>query len=217
IELDDYDEIVHYDAPTSIHSLDLIAQLVPTVEGYARKWKLLHLLHQALRIHGLGSLGFLDIDPQPHLDMILRDDVNVKELWKAMIDLLSQQIDRGGPTVGLDIKGVSQHIGLARRVETVIQNRKEELSSIKIPKTADGFDLHSLACTAYGFEVLTALRMNLTTNKEGILHLQEKVRELGFELETTEDREVPDPVQMSDAMKEYIWALVEFNARKISM
>jgi Leucine-rich repeat (LRR) protein len=213
-DLDDYDEIVRYDAPTLIQSLDLITQLVSVISKSGRKWKLLHLLHQALRVHGLGSLGFLDIDPQQQLEMVVRDDVNVEELKETMIGLLFQQIDRHGPTVGLDIKDVSQYTALAQRVETVIQNRKEELSRVKIPKTADGFDLRPLALTAYGFEVLTALRMNLTTDKEGLVHLQAKVRELGFELETTEDKDVPNPVQMSDSMKEYIWKLVDNNSHR---
>jgi len=217
IELDDYDEIVHYDAPTSITHLDLIAQLVPTVEGYAREWKLLHLLHQALRIHGLGSLGLLDVDPQEHLDRMLSNQVDVKELEKTMVELASQQIDRGGPTIGLDIKGVSQHIELARRVETIVAARKEELSRVTIIKNADGCDLRPLALTAYGFEILTALGMNLTTDKEGLSLIQEKVRELGCELKTTEEKESQDPVQISEGLKEYIENLVEYNARKQSM
>lgn len=47
----------------------------------------------------------------------------------------------------------------------------------------------------------------------GILQARERMAELGATLETTDDEDVPDSVQMCDALKEYICKQVEHVAR----
>jgi hydroxymethylpyrimidine/phosphomethylpyrimidine kinase len=73
-------------------------------------------------------------------------------------------------------------------------------------------DLRELELTAYGYEILTALGMHLTTNLEGLERVKNAFAEQGFELKTG-DTSVSG-VKMGDELKQAIWWIIDNRGRR---
>jgi hypothetical protein len=165
-----------------------------------------------LKLRGLSWLGFLDIDPIQCLRSILDDDVDIDELRDSLIEVVCKQIDKGGTTIGLDIVRMQEYGELAKRVDRVIELRRDEIERVAV--YAGRYVIRSLVLTAYGFNIIRALEMG---NQESIdtKLVMDTFAELGFTPKVKRDwHDVPDLVEISDSLKEYIWWVI--SKRKLS-
>ena len=206
-----------YNAPKELRSLELIKRLTRKKPLIRKKWKRHHLLQQALKLFNLEGLGLLDIEPLWYLKRMFSLDVDIDELKESFIKILCKQIERGGPTIGLDIDWMLVEVPeLANLVDDVIRLRRCEIDNIVlIQKNPNRFDIRQLALTAYGYEYMIAAGMGVFTDKYGYTTLSNRFLNLGFEKpKVIEKRDDLESDHLSPPLKQYIWRLVEYNARK---
>ncbi len=175
-------------------------------QPFPRDWRLHHYLHQVLRLRGLSWLGLLDVDPFQYLYKIYDDDLDNDELRDSLIEIVCEQIDKGGPTIGLEIEKMQEYGELAKRIGRVLELRKEEIERVAI--YAGRYVIRSLALTAYGFIVIRALEIGGQESIDTKL-VVDTFAELGFTPKVKRDwHDVPNLVEISDGLKEYIWWLL---------
>ena len=108
----------------------------------------------------------------------------------------------------MDVEYLRDHVTeLTPRIKTIIDLRRDEMEHIYILKTLDTIDLRPLWLTAYGFQVLSGLKLGLECSEEEFEMVQNAIQKLGFEIEVREDKSVDYPDTISPELREYIWRL----------
>lgn len=163
----------------------------------------------------LRSLGFLDEDISDQIltiPSITPIEIARETIEPFVLDALCNQIDKGGTTIGLDIEGVMHHAGLVSRVTRIIELRESEMKRVRVPVFKRNiFNIHNLRAlwlTAYGHQVLSALKMPLEIREEGFEIVTEAFEKLGYNIRTTNRRKISKPVNISSDLKQYIWSLI---------
>ena len=176
-------------------------------EHFQHNFRVQHDMCQAL---GLGTYGFVDYDlTDTFLSVSPETSTNEaqEKVANALVEAIAASVDRDGPTTGLDIENLfSKHGEIVSRTQRIIELRNKELERVTVSMNEREVDLKELWLTAYGYRVLMALGMSLTTDSEGLKKITGAFDTLGYELKIDESSK--PGVNMSDEMKESIWWIV---------
>jgi hypothetical protein len=200
---------VYFDRPLKLNSFDLLERLLPVVKEWEESWKMYHIAHEALRLHGLDHFGLIDVDPSQYMSLALDSD-NSKQLEQYIVDLVYKQIENKGTTIGLDLQALVGYEKLSQHMDTVARLREEELSRVSIKKERFWYDLRMIALTYHGFKLMIETGLDLTIDKTDFTKLQKSYAKLGTELKVTASNYDLDILHISENMRKYIWALVKF-------
>ena len=167
---------------------------------------------------GLGNYGFIDCNLWEAIDPLISSPetsfATVRyPLIEAIVEEISIAADMGAATTGLRIDEVASiHPEIARKSHEIIKTRNKEMQRVQVrvkdewDDPEEMYDLSDLWLTAYGYEVLSALDMRLTTDLEGLKQIESALAELGFNLKTGKTSVLG--AKMSDEMKWVIWWIV---------
>lgn len=168
---------------------------------------------------GLRHLGYIDSDLRACFDG-LSNEITVREatalIASAIVEKLVGIIDSGGSTIGLDIEHCTQYGDLASRLDAVLHLRQQEMENVEISFFGGEYDLRGLWLTAYGFEILRALKMGFTTDKTGVEKIMNILENSGFTIKVVKNEAVSYPSHVSCSLKKYIWWLVQQFASPVS-
>ena len=118
----------------------------------------IQLTNGILKRLGLKHLGIIDRDLTDVFLSTSRDMSfdNIRRLVEPhVVEAISQQIDRMGTTIGIDIVEITKYGELAKRIPDINNLRKKEvewiISQKQVPKS-----LSEISLSAYGFDIVTA-------------------------------------------------------------
>ena len=168
-----------------------------------------------LQTLGLKHYGFIDTDLR-ELFLSLSQDSSIesirKQVSERIVEEIATTVDEGGAMTGLAIEELhTKHGVFAKSVQRIIELRQGEMQRVVVGVKGNEVDLRELYLTAYGYEVLTALRMRLITDSKGLDRTKKALAELGFKLKT--GKTSVSAVQMSDELKQVIWWITENRGR----
>ncbi|MCK4566194.1 MAG: leucine-rich repeat domain-containing protein [Candidatus Thorarchaeota archaeon] len=168
-----------------------------------------------IRAFGFDELRGFDGDIRDFLLGILgiMEYSELSEKFHAyLINGIRTQIEHGGSTLFFDVEKMGT-TEAAILIPPLLEQRKREMSDIRIPEQNGVYDLRPLLYTGYGLELTTSLNLGVTTNKERYDLLQEALYTLGFKIQIETDLTYnllkslsePYPIKnMSAEMRDYI-------------
>ncbi len=148
----------------------------------SRYW--FHLQHGLLEGLGMDELAGFDGDPRMLLESAQHEidsDAALDSIYDRTVELLSEQVKREGPTLFLHV-GTMRNTRASKLIPGIIKRRKKEIEAIKVPFFRGRAFLQSLWLTSYGFHLLKALRIGVSTDSRGLEKVKAAVKEMGFEL-----------------------------------
>jgi hypothetical protein len=157
---------------------------------------------------GLADFGFVDCNLIEKLESFSLDE-STSDIQATLSTILSEcilvAVSRKGPTTGLNLERLAlMHGDVAARIQDIVEQRKSEIENIRISYNEHNVvDLKNLWLTAHGFDILTALGMNLTADEKQLEDIQKLFASLDLELRVSESP--TSIVNMSDELKECIW------------
>ncbi|RDE15276.1 MAG: hypothetical protein C4K48_04320 [Candidatus Thorarchaeota archaeon] len=153
---------------------------------------------------GMEELAGFDGNPKQLLkgtdgNMSFKDARRV--VFDNAIELLEEQLENGGPTLFLDTDRMRE-TRASKLIPGIAERRKQEVEEVILPVKGSKVNLETLWMTHYGFEILKALRLDLTTNLEGLHIVRTSFEELGMEIQTQKASTVSPayPVTVSRSM-----------------
>jgi hypothetical protein len=198
-----------YQRPQTISTWSFLHKIVRTFEN---DWR---VKQDVLCAMGLSNLGYIDFDM---IDLFLSIPASTpieqarEHVLHLLIDRIVKEIHNDLVTTGLKLEEMAtQHRDIAKMFQQIVEIRKREMELVRVGLQSDLVDLRELYLTAYGYEVLTALGMRLTTSLEGLEQVRKNLADLGYELKTSEFS--VSGVQMSDELRGTIWWIVENRGR----
>lgn len=164
--------------------------ILETLDTYENEGIQLHL--DLLYALGFGYLGYIEADISEILKRVsdnTKIEVGRKEILPLLLEQVFAQIETKGQTTGLHLdEAMKQHTEFVVLAPTILDLRKKEMAKVRVPFVGDEANLRYLWLTAYGFQILSALKMRLYTNQEGLLKIRESLQGLGYNLRTTTAR-----------------------------
>jgi len=148
----------------------------------SRHW--FHLQRGLLEGLGMDELAGFDGNPRMLLDTLSDDDDSesaLDSIYDRAVELLSDQVKKGGPTLFLNI-GTMRNTRASKLIPEIIKQRQREIETLTIPVLRGRAFLQSLWLTSYGFHLLSALRVGLSTDSRGLEKAKAAVAEMGYEL-----------------------------------
>jgi hypothetical protein len=134
----------------------------------------------------ISEIAGFDGDPRLLLDNTVMK-MSYEEARQAIFDtavkLLEEQIHSGGPTLFLDIIGL-KNTSASKLIPLIVETRKHEVEKTTILIKGSKVFLRPLWITHYGFKILSASGMGLTTDLDNLESLRKNFDELGINLET---------------------------------
>ena len=125
-----------------------------------------------------------DGDPNNLLDLAVMK-MSFEEAQQVIIDqavqLIERQLNEGGPTLFLDIEKM-QKTSASKLIPMIVEQRKHELENSTVLVKGSKVFLRPLWLTHYGFKILSATGMGMTTDLEGLHYLKTSFNELDMEL-----------------------------------
>ncbi|MFX1603248.1 MAG: leucine-rich repeat domain-containing protein [Promethearchaeota archaeon] len=143
-----------------------------------------HLQRGLLEGLGMDELAGLDGDPRRLLDVASDNDDSesaLDSIYDRAVELLSNQITTGGPTLFLNI-GKMRNTRASKLIPEITMQRHVEMESLSIPVLRGRAFLQSLWLTSHGFQLLKALRIGLSTDSRGLEEVKAAVAEMGYDL-----------------------------------
>jgi hypothetical protein len=143
-----------------------------------------HLQHGLLEGLGMDELAGFDGDPRMLLEATQNEvdsEAALDSIYDRAVELLSEQVKRGGPTLFLNI-GAMRNTRASKLIPAIIRQRKKEIEAVTIPVLRGRAFLQSLWLTSYGFHLLEALRIGFSTDSRGLEKVKAAVEEMGHEL-----------------------------------
>jgi len=139
-------------------------------------------------LQGLGITEIGGIDSDPRMLLELTDyRMSFEEARQAIFDratqLLEWQLNDGGPTLFLDIEKM-RDTSASKLIPLIVEQRQHELENSAILIKGSTVFLKPIWLTHYGFKILLASGMGLTTDLEGLDSLRKSFDELDLELVT---------------------------------
>jgi len=194
-----------YDRPTNMYPWPFLQKMAKNPKADFRT------LQDILAALGLKEYGFIDKKMRSKLISIPQKTPiqDVKEKIRRILrDSILYALDGNGATTGLVVENVARyHPEIAIRMQDIIKLRTAEIEQVSIKASGDTIDLRELWLTAYGYEILSALKMRCTTNRDGLQRIKAAMSEAGLELKTGNIGE--SSVQMSLELKKAIWWIVK--------
>lgn len=197
--------------PPSLRYLPVEAKLWSYIHHALDAYKAegIRVHHDLLHALGFGYLGFIDADIPKILKLVGEEtsiDSGKEEVLPLLVEQMIMQIKTKGPTTGLNLdEAMKKHADFVVLVPEILKRRKTEIEEVCVLKMNNLYGLRYLWLTAYGFEILKALKMNLHTNQDGLHQIQEALDKLGYELKITNAQRAASPVRMSRKLMGCIW------------
>ncbi|MGY5853109.1 MAG: hypothetical protein RTU92_06045 [Candidatus Thorarchaeota archaeon] len=157
---------------------------------------------------GISELGGIDCDPRQILapvDSNLDFQAAKNEIYNHCVNLLEEQIANGGPTAFLSVEGMKN--GRASKlIPALLEQRQKEIEETVIPIFGRKAFLYHLWMTAYGLELLPAMRMGMDTTLGGLSSIINSLDRIGLTLNTQDVEEEPEftTSPVSDSMRDQI-------------
>ncbi len=200
---------VVYARPTDTYTWQFLLRVA---QEQGTNWRVQQDILHAL---GLGEYGFIDHDLADLFRSIPVDtsvELAREHVAKILVNEIVRAVDTDGATTGFKVEELlAQHGEIAVRTQRIIELRGVEMQRVVVGVSDTEVDLRELYLTAYGYNILTALSMHLTTNLEGLERVRTALGELGFELKTGETSK--SGVKMSNDLTEVIWWILKNKGR----
>ncbi|MFX1561534.1 MAG: hypothetical protein ACFFBL_13175, partial [Promethearchaeota archaeon] len=113
----------------------LVHEIASQLTSRNPDWMHYHLLQSLLSSLDMSWMGFLDGNPNEHLEFILprlEQPQGHAEIHDYVTKKICEQIDAGGTTIGVDIERMIQHAHFAVRVGRVLEQRRREVEAAEI-------------------------------------------------------------------------------------
>jgi len=194
-----------YSSPSRLYSWSFLYKII---EQFKNDYRIQHDILAAL---DLADYGFIDRDLTDTFLAIAPETSteDVREiLIKFLVEKITAVVDRDGPTIGLNLeKLLAKHGEIVARAQRILELRKREIEQATIQVEYGEWDLRELWLTTYGYEVLSAMDMGLTTNYEGHEQIKNAFAELGQKYKI--DDSPVSREDMSNELKECIWWIAD--------
>ena len=201
-----YHEIINFDALSYLPSLESIRYVFPHIRKHEPPWKLLHLFRNTLIHLNLGWIGYLDVEVKQCERLVkkLLFDSFTADVQTDLINALIEQIDRGGPTIDLDVESMKDYGELVIRIDDVVEQRIREMERQVVPilghvvfdeeikdlleSVGESIDTHyaelrMLWLSAYGYEVLTSLNLRTVCEMKHFSKVEDAFSALEYDLQ----------------------------------
>ncbi|NHJ14525.1 MAG: leucine-rich repeat domain-containing protein [Candidatus Thorarchaeota archaeon] len=134
-----------------------------------------------------------------------------KKLYAGVVELLQEQIEKGGSTFFLDVEAMKETQG-ASLAEHIVERRNREIEDAVVPIKGGRVHLEPLWLTVHGFHILSSLKMPLkTTTPKKFKQVENAFAEQGFKVKTAKFKEErlakQYSVAMSSELRQYILEL----------
>ena len=162
---------------------------------------------------GMEELAGFDGNPMQLLKDT-RGNMSFKDARRTVFDnvigLLQEQLDHGGSTLFLDTDRMRK-TRASKLIPGIVERRKMEVEKVVLPIKGSNVLLEPLWLTHYGYQILRALRLGLTTNLEGLHIIRTSFDELGMEIQTQKASTVSpmNPVTVSRSMHLYTLSYIQ--------
>ena len=131
-----------------------------------------------------SMLDGFDGDPRLLIDNAV-SKMSFAEAQQAIFDsavkLLEEQLQKDGPTLFLDIEDMRE-TSASKLIPLIVEKREDEVEKSTLLVKGSKVFLRPLWMTHYGFKILSASGMGLTTDLEGLETLRKRFDELELEL-----------------------------------
>jgi len=201
-----YDELKkRYDWAHLRERIDTALQRMTPMHWYGAQRGLLQGL-------GISEIAGYDGHPRMLLDntvMKMSYEEARQVIFDTTVKLLEDQILSDGPTLFLDI-GKMKDTSASKLIPLIVDKRKEEVENTPILIKGSKVFLKPLWLTHYGFKILTANEMGMTTDLEGLESIRGSFDELDIEIATEKTTDVKDisVTTASKGMQTHIFNLV---------
>ncbi|MGY5863467.1 MAG: hypothetical protein RTV41_02625 [Candidatus Thorarchaeota archaeon] len=135
-------------------------------------------------------------------------------LYDMLIDEVSEQIKKEGPTLFLDVERLVHTKGVIL-IPHILERKKREIEDARVYICETQVDLRDLWKTSIGFDILTALEMRLETDIYGLERMKQSLEGIGMKVSivSISKKEFKDgmaekqrTVKMSDEMQSFVYA-----------
>jgi hypothetical protein len=173
-------------------------------------WRHYHLLQCVLASLGLSWIGYLDVNPFSLLNRIFFKMKLPQGNQKAVdhvISLVCSQIDKGKPTIGLDVEMMIEYGDLVPRIKQVLVQRLHEIANATVAVNDEKADLSNLWLTSYGYDALKALGVGTSCSLDTFAMIKREFRKHNIGFKTSDDSIRGLNNGISFGMREYLWRL----------
>jgi hypothetical protein len=163
----------------------------------------------------MEELSGFDGDPMLLLEHTdgLTDYANVRDkIYDNAIVLLEEQIDKGGPTLFLDLQKMSD-TRASKLVSLISAARAAEILKVAVQVGGNRVNLFPLWLTYYGSELLRVLRFGLTTDLRGLDLVSRNLGQIGYNLRTQEvdPSSSMRPENVSEGLVDFMYSIASMN------
>ena len=160
----------------------------------------------------ISMLGGFDGDPSLLIDsavMKMSHEEARQEIIDTAVKLIEKQLHQDGPTLFLDVENMRE-TSASKLIPLIVEKRKHEVENTTLLVKGSKVFLRPLWLTHYGFNILSASEMGLTTDLEGLEKLRESFDELEIEIATEKVTVVKDVYQgnASLSMQKHVFDLI---------
>ncbi|MHA2115722.1 MAG: tetratricopeptide repeat protein [Candidatus Thorarchaeota archaeon] len=135
-------------------------------------------------------------------------------LYEMLIEEVSKQIKKDGPTLFLDVERLAHTKGVIL-IPHILEAKNKELEDARVYISETQVDLRDLWKTSIGFDILTALEMRLETDIYGLERIKQSLEGIGMKVSAVSISkkefkegmaEKQKTVKMSDEMQSFVYA-----------
>jgi hypothetical protein len=160
---------------------------------------------------GMEELAGLDGNPADLLRSTM-DDMSFKDarhiIFDNTIELIESQIERDGPTLFLDMEKMRK-TGASKLIPKIAERRREEVENACLYIKGSKVFLEELWMTHYGYQLLAASKIGLTTDLEGLESIKSSFEELGMKIRTENTLDdFPRMDFVSESMRSHVLHLI---------
>jgi hypothetical protein len=189
-----------------------VHKIASQLTSHNPNWMHYHLLQFILSSLDMSWMGFLDGNPNEHLQFILprlEQPQGCDEINDYVTEKICSQIDAGGTSIGIDIEQMIQHADLAVRVEKVLKQRRHEVENAEIVVNGNSVNLKNFLLTAYGFRIHQGgLKHGVSCNLQTFNKIQQELGKSGITLKTNTYTSQNGLAGVSMGMRDYIWTII---------
>jgi hypothetical protein len=161
---------------------------------------------------GMEELAGFDGNPADLLrgtmnDMSFKDARHI--IFDNTIELIESQIERDGPTLFLDMEKMRK-TGASKLIPKIAERRREEVENACLYIKGSRVFLEELWMTHYGYQLLAASNIGLTTDLEGLESIKSNFEELGMKIRTENTMIDSSPCMdfVSESMRSHVLHLI---------
>ena len=137
------------------------------------------------------------------------DSSSLEQTRESLLKIISQglieQVQSGGPTHFIDVELAQGIPELAVIAPKILELRKMELEQVVLVNREEQIDLLPLWETSYGFDMLGALCLGLSTDLDGIERIRTELLNEGIDLQISKDPiSQSSSTDISDELREYV-------------